>query len=195
MKEHKNINTHNLWEELLNSNHDAFKQLYQKYYHSLIAYGAKVYFDENIIKDAIQDVFINIWKKHKTLPQVQNVRLYLFKSLRNRLYSLLKSTKITEQEIEDSSIVVESPEKLIILSELKKEQLFKLRFYLQHLPIHQREPIHLKFFQNLTIEEIAELMNIKKQSVSNNIHRGLNTLRTKFTHHKPTSLNKKFKSQ
>ena len=169
-----------LWQTMLSGNEVAFSKIYQKYYPSLYAYGSKISFDENIVKDAIQDVFIHLWNKRNTLPEVKNVRVYLLKSLRNRLFRILEKHGKIEKEVEDDLIIVPSKENSIILQELKKEQLLKLHFHLQNLPTRQREVIHLKFFQNLKTAEIAELLNINYQSVSNIIHRGLNTLKTKF---------------
>ena len=169
-----------LWQSMLNGSEMAFSKIYQKYSPALFAYGSKISFDENIVKDAIQDVFIHLWNKRNTLPEVKNVRVYLLKSLRNRLFRILEKHGKFEKEITDDLLITPSKEDSIILQELKKEQLLKLHFHLQNLHTRQREVIHLKFFQNLKTAEIAELLDINYQSVSNIIHRGLNTLKTKF---------------
>jgi RNA polymerase sigma factor, sigma-70 family len=169
-----------LWKTMLKGNETAFSQIYQLYSGPLQAYGSKIFFDESIVQDAIQDIFIHLWNKRSTLPIVNNVRVYLLKCLRNRLFRILEKQGKIQHEIEDNLIGIPSQEDSIILKELKKEQLLKLHFHLQNLPIRQREVIHLKFFQNLNTKEIATLLSINYQSVSNTIHRGLNTLKTKF---------------
>lgn len=180
-----------LWQAMLKGSEVAFSQIYQLYSLPLLAYGSKISFDENVVKDAIQDIFVNLWNKHKHLPQVSNVRVYLFKSLRNRLFRILEKNGKFERKIDYEMLTVPSKENAIILQELKKEQLLKLHFHLQNLPTRQREVIHLKFFQNLKTAEIAELLDINYQSVSNIIHRGLNTLKTKFQPSSLPSENKK----
>ena len=182
-----------LWQSMLHGDESAFTQLYQSYSYRLLAYGSKIAFDENTVKDAIQDVFVRLWKNRNTISPVQNVRVYLFKSLRNRLYKMLELAHKYEKEVTEdmTSTTIPSIEDAIILSELKKEQFLKLHYYLQNLPTHQREAIHLRFFQNLKITEIADLMDINKQSVSNSIFRGLATLRSKFRSCQNLTLNKK----
>lgn len=169
-----------LWQAMLKGSQSAFSQIYQFYSRPLTAYGSKISFDESIVQDAIQDVFVKLWNKRSTLPLVKNVRVYLLKSLRNRLFRILEKHGKFEKEISEDLGSTPSKETSIILQELKKEQLLKLHFHLQNLPTRQREVIHLKFFQNLKTSEIAELLDINYQSVSNIIHRGLLTLKAKF---------------
>ena len=184
-----------LWEAMLNGEETAFSKIYEQYAYRLLAYGSKITFDETIVKDAIQDVFVRLWNNRKTISSVSNVKVYLFKSLRNRLYKILELEKRYEQEIAEDKkpTVISCIEDAIILSELKKEQLLKLHHYLQKLPTHQREAIHLRFFQNLQITEIAALMDVNNQSVSNSIYRGLNTLRSKLLPAQMSTFSKKTK--
>ena len=169
-----------LWKSMIRGNSEAFSNIYKLHSRSLMAYGTKISRDESIVKDAMQDVFVNLWNKRKSLPEVSNVRVYLLKSLRHRLIRILEKNGQFIEEIDEVIITVPSDEDSIILQELKKEQLLKLHYHLQNLPIRQREVIHLRFFQNLKSSEIAEMLQINSQSVSNIIYRGLNTLKSKF---------------
>lgn len=180
------LNPHNLppkeklWQAMCQGNEKAFAQMFKVHYQALLAYGIKITIDSAIVQDAIQDVFVHLWNKRSTLPEVTNVRLYLFKSLRNRLLRILEQEGKLEKKTINEPMIVPSEEDSVVLHELKKEQLIKLHFHLQNLPIRQREAIHLKFFQNLKTSEIADLQEVNYQSVSNNIYRGLNTLKRKF---------------
>ncbi len=181
-----------LWKQLTKGDDRAFSQIYESNYQNLVTYGVKMGAEISVVKDAIQDIYINIWNKRGSLPQVNNIRFYLLKSLRNRVIRLSETDKKNQVNLVNQADHTSSPEELLILSELKQEQLLKLRFYIQHLPLHQRETIHLRFFQNLKIAEIAELMGINKQSVSNNIHRGFLALRDKFSEGKQPKHTRKF---
>lgn len=59
---------------------------------------------------------------------------------------------------------------------LKKQ----VRTAIDQLPARQQEVIYLRFFQNLMPEEIAGLLAINSQSVSNIIQRALSNLRGLF---------------
>lgn len=166
-----------LWIALQNGKEDAFELLYQKHANALLSYGLKITPQQEIINDALQDVFINIWQKKQQLPVVDNVRAYLLKALRNRIIRILESRNLTGNGIQPNQAIQESFEQQLILEELADERLTKVYHSIRHLPTRQREVIHLKFFQNLTTEEIADLLDINYQSVSNLLYKSLQKMR------------------
>lgn len=180
-----------LWVKFLAGEKRAFELIYRKYARILFAYGSKISFDNTIVKDAIQELFIHLWDKKDSLKSVQNVKVYLLKSLRNKLYRTLdKKEKFNNLDCIETKLSNPSIQESIILEELKKEQLLKLHYHLQQLPTRQREVVHLKYFQNLKNPEIAELLDINYQSVANILHRGLNNLKVKLGKKKNPILNK-----
>ena len=58
---------------------------YNKYLDSLYAYALHLGFDEESAMDAIHDLFYKLCTKHASLDEIQNLKFYLFRSLRNRL--------------------------------------------------------------------------------------------------------------
>ena len=64
-----------------------------------------------------------------------------------------------------------------IENESQQEQQSKISYFLKQLPDRQREILYLRFYQDLRVEEIAQLLQIKPQSVSNIIQRALLNLR------------------
>jgi RNA polymerase sigma-70 factor (ECF subfamily) len=61
--------------------------------------------------------------------------------------------------------------------ELFAENEQKVRSVLNNLPKRQQEVIFLKFYETLSIEEIAEIMDMNKQSVSNLLQRAIHNLK------------------
>ncbi len=166
-----------LWSALQQGSKRAFETLYQTHANALLAYGLKITAQQEIIDDALQDVFIHIWQKREQLPAVENIRAYLLKSLRNRVIRILESRNLNENGIQPNQAVQESFEQQLILEELADERLHKMYHSIRNLPSRQKEVIHLKFFQNLTTEEIAALLNINYQSVSNLLYKGIQKMR------------------
>lgn len=166
-----------LWLSLQKGDEVAFESLYSKYANALLAYGLKITPQQEIINDALQDVFIHIWQKRDNLPLVENVKAYLLKSLRNRVIRILESRNLNGNGIQPNQAVQESFEQQLILEELVDERLSKMYHSIRHLPTRQKEVIHLKYFQNLGTEEIADLLSINYQSVSNLLYKGIQKLR------------------
>lgn len=173
----KNTNDTEIWQDLLNGQADALDQIYQQNAALLAAYGYKLTTNKEIINDALQDVFIKIWQKRTTLPPVQNIKAYLLKSLRNRILRILDSRSLTGNGEQPHEAIQDSFEHRLILEELAEEKLTRLHASIQNLPTRQKEVINLRYFQNLKTEEIAEILDINYQSVSNLLHKGIKALK------------------
>lgn len=166
-----------LWQRLLNGDTNALEQIYQQYSSFLSAYGFKLTSNKEIINDAIQDVFINIWQKRTQLPAVENIKAYLIKSLRNRILRILESRSLTGHGEQPNEAIQDSFENRLILEELAEERLARLHTCIQNLPTRQKEVINLRYYQNLKTEEIATILDINYQSVSNLLYKGIKALK------------------
>ena len=168
---------HLLWQQLRLGNQVAFEAIYQRYAATLSFFGFKLTTHEEIINDAIQDIFINLWQKRSQLPLVKNIKAYLLKSLRNRILRILESRNLTGNGEQPSEAIQDSFENRIILKELEQETLSQLHACIRSLPARQQEVINLRYFQNLKTEEIAEILEINYQSVSNLLYKGIKALK------------------
>ena len=166
-----------LWQNLQRGNADALSQIYHQNAAFLVAYAGKLTANREIINDAIQDVFINLWQKRNHLPPVQNVKAYLLKSLRNRILRILEGRDLTGNGAQPHEGIQDSVEHRWIVEELAEERLTRLHQCMQNLPNRQQEVINLRYFQNLKTEEIAEILEINYQSVSNLLHKGIKALK------------------
>ena len=71
------------------------------------------------------------------------------------------------------------PELEMIDTETSIERKRILKEKLNQLPDRQREIIHLRYFHNLKNEEIAEILEMNYQSVSNLLYRAIKNLKSK----------------
>lgn len=179
MEKPLNTSTKNqyLWQQFLLGDAAAFKKIYLKNAPLLAAYGKKITPNKEIVNDAIQDVFINLWQKRERLPVVQNTSAYLLKALRNRILRILESRSIGNDSNRPHQAFQESYEHHLIRAELASENLHKLHSIIEQLPARQKEVINLKYFQNLKTDEIADILNINYQSASNLLYKGIKALK------------------
>lgn len=176
-------NSSELWGNFCNGDRQAFADLYQAYARPLFSYGYRISDNENQVKDAIQDLFVELWKSRENLDQAVNVKSYLFKSLRYKLIRLGKfSTIYTSDELMDQLMNNEqSVESIISEKEALKERTTRVREALETLSARQQEAISLKFYHGFTNEEIASIMAVNYQSATNILHRAIISLRKHFT--------------
>lgn len=166
-----------LWSHFIEGDKSAFSKLYKAHASQLYQYGLKLTSNVELIKDNIQELFIELWQTRETKQQVVHVKTYLLSALR---YKILKSLKKTPHApIDDHQVVhqTHSRETEIILAEIDAHKTYELRKLISKLPQRHREIIHLKYYQGLDAEQMAQILSINKQSVANLLHRALSGLR------------------
>ena len=185
MKEQTNTADENvLWKRMKSGDQKSFSEIFRFYYPKLYTYGVKLVPFSDFVRDQIQDLFISIWQNRESLGDVFNLKAYLFTSLRRRLFTSKKSklnvNSLDSIHEEDQALLFE-PNEFIdkeTVSASVKERLIK---NLNSLPVNQREIVFLRFCHQLTYREIADIINIKEQSVKNNMPKILQKLAAGIT--------------
>lgn len=139
------------------------------YSHELFRFGLSMVADEDFVQDCIQEVFIDLWKYHKTLQPANNVKVYLFKSLSRKISKASsKEKKWRKEEIKENNTpgyFIESIESNIINNQKDEDLQRKIAKALQHLPARQKEVILYLFFEDFSYEEVSKMMGINLRSV------------------------------
>lgn len=173
--EYQKINE--LWHRFINGDDNALSRLYNCYVHQLFSYGLKIHGDEFLVKDCIQEVFIQLIDKRKKLVLSQDTSVYLFKSLRNKLLEELRTknrrSDIARSIFLDDSAHEISAEQSAIHSEEEHFRTRTMNAALNKLSDYQKEAVFLKYSQGLEYEKIAELLEIDISSARTLIYRSL----------------------
>ena len=172
-----------LWEQFREGDADAFAELYNLYADALASYGYRISNDLSIVKDAIQDLFVELWRSKNNLQPVFYVKAYLFKSLRYKLlrYGKLNLLLTTDERLSDELADEFSIESKIFRKEEEAQTAEKIRLALKTLSKRQQEAVTLKFYHGFTNEQVAEIMNVNYQSATNILHRSMLILRKHFS--------------
>ena len=169
------------WQAFKKGDRNAFETLLNQYYPLLINYGYRFYRDKEFVKDSVHDLFVEIWNRREHLSDVVSVKSYLFQSLRKNIIresGRLKWFREAESISDDLNFDVEfNIETYLITCETENESLQKLQLELEKLTKRQREAIFLRFNQDLSYEEIANIMAINYRSVVNLIHEAIKSIR------------------
>jgi RNA polymerase sigma-70 factor (ECF subfamily) len=168
-----------IWELLKVGDIEALSFFYQKYYADLFFYGKKFTSSPDLAKDCIQELFLRIWKKQKSISKITACKAYLFKSYRRLLIDKLKEgRKSVQRDVFDIPGEVElSIEDLTIEMEIDVRHQKLLEQGLKSLSKKQKEIIYLRFYRDLGYQEIAEVLDINNQSVRNTVYEALKTLK------------------
>lgn len=174
-----------LWGRFLEGDRQAFATIYHTHVDDLFHYGMHFCRNEERVKDCLQDIFQDLWQTRSHLtPHIQNIRYYLLSCLRRRLLRSLEKDRRWQPADNFDAFELEGPcsrEEQLIDSETAAEQRRVLQEALASLTRRQREAIYLRFFQNLSYAEVAELMSMQVDSVYNTISKAIGILKKNLT--------------
>jgi RNA polymerase sigma factor (sigma-70 family) len=170
-----------VWNALREGNRTALDYIFEKHVRLLYAYGGKITKDQGVVEDAIQDLFVELWQKHAVLSVTDNIKFYLLKSLRRRITRRIAvdQRKLGDHVLqEDYFLEVESSmESTIIQQQTTIAQQEQLTRGIAELSDRQREAIYLKFYEKMSYEQLAEVLDISLTSAYKLIGKAVDALR------------------
>lgn len=170
-----------LFDKFKEGDDEAFAFFYEYFINDMFAYGVSICGEQDVVKDAIQDIFLNLYFKDKDFSSIEHLKYTLLKSLKNNLYNIYKSlnssakTKISEDVLNLSikttvlDDIIQDEDRTIIKSQI--EELFSC------LTFRQKEIIYLRFIKELDYEDIANIMDITVHAARKLISRSLKRMR------------------
>jgi RNA polymerase sigma factor (sigma-70 family) len=171
-----------IWNGLKNSNKEAFATIYYRFFKVLLQKGLKISGDRELVKDCIHDLFLEIWETRMNLAIPLSVKAYLLASLLRKIVRKLRKIRSQQAEMDKLSVVfVSSKEDQIITEQQMIEQQYKVCRAIDLLTRRQKEVIQLKFYSNLSYEEIAGRMNISTDSIYNLVSKAICNLHKDLT--------------
>ena len=168
-----------LWKRFLKGDDRAYTELYNLYIDDLFAYGMHFTTNRESVKDCIQEVFISLYKDRSKQRKVNNIKNYLFVSLKNELFDLFKKS-VEYYQIETIEPVFQteySVEEQFLKKETAHNNVVQVKKLLQVLSPKQNEVIYYRYVEEMSYDEIGELMHMNNQSVRNLVHRSILKIR------------------
>lgn len=154
----------------------AFDNLYRMYAHRLFAFALEYCHHKETAEEIVEDTFIWIWNHRHDIKQEKTLFNLVFIKARHLLINAYRAT-LNSPHFEDyvnysNSLGTEEQE-----SQLEYDEFMHvIRQGLDRLPLTQRRVIELSRFEQKSIIEIASMLNLKEQTVRNQLSLGLKQL-------------------
>jgi RNA polymerase sigma factor (sigma-70 family) len=172
-----------LWQSFKSGDKTAFGQIFKLYYKPLSIYGRNIYPDYDFINDCIQEMFLEFWQYRQTIGDVNSVKFYIIKCFKRKVIRNLENIKKKETKTLKNNydkIFTNSFESDLVMEQSEQQKKLKVANEIKGLSKRQQEAVHLKFFEDLSYDEICSIMSLNYQSVKNLIHNSMKTLREKL---------------
>lgn len=163
---------------LRSGDHGAFTALYNKYAQELAEVLYRYIKDEELLENALQNVFMKLWEDRESLVEMSNVKGYLYRSVKNNIINTIKRNvngmkkayEVAQADYTDPvSVDLERREEVEIVTK-----------GISTLPITMQKIIECKR-EGLTNDEISKKMNMPIATVAVYYSRSIKMLRKIFT--------------
>jgi len=172
-----------VWIRFRSGDQSAFSEIYGEFTDSLFAYGSKITRDRELVKDCVQDIFVELQRLQPNLHHPEYIEFYLFRSLKNAILHKAKENKKT------NSLAIEEMTGFDLQFNIEQDafnlesdrfRIEKLKNILLTLDPQKRELLFLKFSTGLNYVEIGQLLGVNPDTVKKQVYRTLDHLRGKF---------------
>ena len=168
-----------LFQEIKSGNKAAFDTLFKKYYTALCRFSNTIILSEELAEEAVQDVFVRLWEKRKSINISEKAKSYLYKSVYNQCIWLIKKQKT--KQLHEDQYAFEAPKDF---SEQDTENWEAFRPFIQvavnNLPDKCRHIFMMKRYEGLTNQEISDYLGISIKTVEKQMTVAIQKLRTEL---------------
>jgi RNA polymerase sigma-70 factor (family 1) len=160
----------------------AFTQLFDRYRARIYSVSLRYLRSPVLAEEILQEVFLKIWIKRESLPQVLQFEAYLFAMARNLIFDGIKDLAEETTALKEftrqfsSSHTSDNP-----LVEKQYEEL--LQKAVNQLPPQQKQIFRLAKIEGLSHQAIAEKLNISRLTVKRHMATALQSIRLQLQHH------------
>lgn len=155
----------------------AFELIYRRYIRQLYVYARNSIFIKEDCEEILQDIFESLWIRHESLPDIVNVRAYLYQMVKYKVIRYVQHQRVKQKYAEHYKLFETIYDSLFFPETNPQAIGIIVRKHIENLPNRCKEVMKLRFYENLTNREIAERLNIKKDTVENYIVKGVGHLR------------------
>ncbi|WP_026968092.1 RNA polymerase sigma factor [Algoriphagus terrigena] len=176
-----------VWASFKAGDEAAFNYIYRKHVADLYNYGMQVCQRDDMVRDCLQKMFIDLRKNQSRLGDVQRIKGYLFTVFHRELFKQIKkenkhSKVLTSFGSAENDFLVEtSHESKLIMQEFASETKAEITKALNQLSPRQRQAIVMLYQEELSYQEIAEIMDFNEVKTARTlVYRAMEKLKEIF---------------
>jgi RNA polymerase sigma-70 factor, ECF subfamily len=152
----------------------AFEALFRQFQPGLVKFAFIHLRDLEEAREAVQEVFINVWDKRAQLSFDNELRYYLFRAVKNTCLNLIKKRRLDTVSLEEAMTAAIEQQN----DDSETQSRFKaVMAQIDQLPEICREIFLMSRMEGLSHKEIAEILEIAPKTVENQIGIALKKIR------------------
>ncbi|MEK7062105.1 MAG: sigma-70 family RNA polymerase sigma factor [Patescibacteria group bacterium] len=160
---------------------DQYKIILDRYQAKIIRYTRKFIYNEHDLDDAVQEIFIRAYENIQSYNSKKKFSPWVFRLAHNHIVNILRKRKFWISVDWDTFFPHKISRENPANDYANREQKTLVEKSLKQLPTKYREPIYLKVFEELSLSEIADILQIPIGTVGVRIYRAKMLLKTILT--------------
>lgn len=144
---------------------DALAELIEKYERPLRYFINRLLDNSEVTEDIFQDTWLTVIRKIHGLKEIDAFPAWLYRIARNKVYQQHR-TKKTQAKL-DENIPAENNVEDAVFS---VEDAAKVHSSLKELPFEYREVLMLRFLEQMSYEQISQVLNCKLGTVRSRVY-------------------------
>jgi RNA polymerase sigma-70 factor (ECF subfamily) len=160
--------TAELLERSLAGDRLAFERLFRPLYDDGFRLAMGMLSDRSLAEDAVQEALLNAWRKLHTFREGSTVRPWFLTIVANQCRTLRRGRWFSVHRVADVEIPMSDPAAADRLD---------LEAALRRLPRKDRLMLVLRYYMDMSFEEIADVVGASPSAVKSSTHRALVRMR------------------
>lgn len=165
------------------SDEAALGELLERYWTPLVTYAFRFLKDLDAAEDAVQEAFVRLWARRTHWVPRGSLRSFLYSTVKNLVLQELEKRSVRRRWRESQPL--DDSLSLSILEDMDADALEQdLVSAIRELHPRRQEILILARFHGLTYMQIAEVMDISRQTVANQLSAAMRELREALSSHR-----------
>jgi RNA polymerase sigma-70 factor (ECF subfamily) len=144
---------------------DALAELIRRYERPLRYFINRLLDNSGLTEDIFQDTWLTVISRIYSLREIDSFPAWLYRIARNKIYQQLR-TKKTVAELDENIPAENHAED----DDFSPEDAAKVHRCLKELPLEYREVLMLRFLEQMSYEQISQVLNCKLGTVRSRIY-------------------------
>lgn len=140
-------------------------------------YALSILKDSESANDVVQECLMKIWNKREMLSSINSPESWAMRITRNQCYDWVKTNRFT---INTDEVYNLSQEEETDYESILKDSQKWLEKIMASLSQKNREVFHLREVEEMTYQEIAEVMSLSLSDVKVSVHRTRQKIKSSF---------------
>ena len=157
------------------NNEEAFVELYHRYSSNIYTYLFRLVQKQSAAEDLLQEIFVAAWQGIGDFQHRSTVKTWLFRIAHYQAMSWLRTAYRERKIIEDENLT-EQEEMELDRQVMSNWRIDKVQQALAELSPHHRSVVELFYMQNLSYEQIAEIVECPLGTVKSRMSHAIRNL-------------------